>query len=134
MTGWIAQRSAWPSIARAAKPFYRSRRMAMADTDKFFGSYLPRKIKENPEMVESVAAVIQFDIDGAGCWTVDLKTGLGEVREGPTEDNDCVVSCEKEDWEQLLDDPGSVAMGLLFKGKLKVSNFALAKRLTTILK
>mgnify|MGYP006079728621 FL=1 len=106
----------------------------MADTEKFFGSYLPKKIKENPEMVESVAAVIQFDIGGAGCWTVDLKTGVGQVREGPTEDNDCVVTCEKEDWELLLDDPGSVAMGLLFKGKLKVSNFALAKRLTTILK
>lgn len=106
----------------------------MADTHQFFEGYLPRKIEKNPEMVDSVDAIIQFDIGGAGSWVVDLKNAPGSVREGTAADNDCVVTCAKADWEKLLDNPAAVAMKLFLTGRLKASNLALANRLQAILR
>jgi hypothetical protein len=92
----------------------------MADTNQFFSAYLPKKISSNPGLADTVNAIIQFDIDGAGTWTVNLK------------DNDCVISCAKEDFENLLDNP-SLGMMLFMQGKLKASNLALATKLQNIL-
>ena len=103
----------------------------MADTTEFFTAYLPKKIEETPDLASTVEAIIQFDIEGAGTWTVDLKNGA-EVREGADEGNDCVVTCAKEDWENLLDNP-SLGMMLFMQGKLKASNLALATKLQNIL-
>lgn len=103
----------------------------MADTNEFFSSYLPNKISKNTDLADTVDAIIQFDIDGAGTWTVDLKNNA-EVRAGATEENDCVISCAKEDWENLLDNP-SLGMMLFMQGKLKASNLALATKLQNIL-
>ena len=103
----------------------------MADTADFFNAYLPKKIEETPDLASTVEAIIQFDIEGAGTWTVDLKNGA-EVREGGDESNDCVVTCAKEDWENLLDNP-SLGMMLFMQGKLKASNLALATKLQNIL-
>lgn len=103
----------------------------MADTNEFFSSYLPHKISKNPDLTDTVDAIIQFDIDGAGTWTVDLKNNA-EVRAGATEESDCVISCAKEDWENLLDNP-SLGMMLFMQGKLKASNLALATKLQNIL-
>ena len=103
----------------------------MADTADFFNAYLPKKIEATPDLASTVEAIIQFDIEGAGTWTVDLKNGA-EVREGGDEGNDCVVTCAKEDWENLLDNP-SLGMMLFMQGKLKASNLALATKLQNIL-
>jgi putative sterol carrier protein len=103
----------------------------MADTNQFFSAYLPKKIASNPGLSDTVNAIIQFDIDGAGTWTVNLKDNA-EVNEGGSEDNDCVISCAKEDFENLLDNP-SLGMMLFMTGKLKASNLALATKLQNIL-
>ncbi len=103
----------------------------MADTNDFFTAYLPKKIEESPDLAASVEAIIQFDIEGAGTWTVDLKTGTG-VSEGASDENDCVISCAKEDWESLIDNP-SLGMMLFMQGKLRASNLALATKLQNIL-
>jgi putative sterol carrier protein len=103
----------------------------MADTNEFFNAYLPKKIASNPDLADTVNAIIQFDIEGAGTWTVNLKDSA-EVNEGATDDNDCVISCAKEDWENLLDNP-SLGMTLFMSGKLKASNLALATKIQNIL-
>lgn len=101
----------------------------MADTNEFFSTYLPNKLASNPTLKE-IGAVFQFDITGAGTWTLDLSAG--EVREGAAENAGCVVTCGKEDWEKMLDNP-SMGMQLFMMGRLKASNLGLATQLQKIL-
>lgn len=103
----------------------------MADVNDFFGNYLPNKLSENPGLAEEINAIYQFDIENAGTWTVDLTNG-GEVKDGPVEEPGCTVTANKEDFEQLLDNPAS-GMMLFTMGKLKVSNVGLALSLQKIL-
>lgn len=103
----------------------------MADTNDFFKNFLPNKLASNPDLVKSINAIYQFDIDGAGQWTVDL-TGEGTVEEGPSANPGCVVGATKDDFEKLLDNPTS-AMMLFMSGKLKVSNVPLGISLQKLL-
>lgn len=103
----------------------------MADTQDFFANWLPDKLRNNPDLVKSIGAIYQFDIEGAGQWTVDL-TGEGTVTEGPSANPGCVVTASKADFEQMLDNPSS-AMMLFMSGKLKVSNVGLGISLQKLL-
>jgi putative sterol carrier protein len=104
----------------------------MADTADFFGSYLPNKLEKNPDLAASVGAVFQFDIDGAGTWTLDTTEGQGSVSEGGHDNPGCVITAKKDDWEAILDNPGQ-AVQMVMMGKLKVSNLGLATQLQKIL-
>lgn len=103
----------------------------MADTQDFFSNWLPNKLSTNPDLVKSINAIYQFDIDGAGQWTVDL-TGNGTINEGPSSTPGCVVTASKADFENMLDNPSS-AMMLFMSGKLKVTNVALGISLQKLL-
>lgn len=103
----------------------------MADINDFFANYLPNKLAENPGLSEEINAIYQFDIEGAGTWTVDLTNG-GSVAEGPCDEPGCTVTAAAEDFEKLLDNPAS-GMMLFTMGKLKVSNVGLALSLQKIL-
>ena len=101
----------------------------MADTLTFFREYLPQKIAENQDLLQ-IGAVYQFDIDGAGTWTLDLVKG--EVREAPAEEPGCVITVAKEHWDQVIDQP-MMATQFFMMGQLKASNLALALQLQRIL-
>jgi putative sterol carrier protein len=103
----------------------------MADCIAFFDEYLPSKIKEDPSLAEDVNAVFQFDIEGAGIWTLDL-TGEGTIIKGAGDNVGCVITCTKDNWEKILDNPKS-AMQMFMLGKLKASNIGLATKLQKIL-
>ncbi len=103
----------------------------MADTLEYFNEILPAKIASDPDLVESVHAVFQFDIEGAGIWTVDLLDE-GRVTEGPTENAGCVITVNKENWEKVMTNP-AVATQLFMLGKLKASDLGLAMKLQQIL-
>ena len=103
----------------------------MGDTNDFFSNWLPEKLKNNPDLVKSINAIYQFDIEGAGQWTADL-TGTGTVTPGPHASPGCVVTATKADWESIIDNPSS-AMMLFMSGKLKVSNVALGISLQKLL-
>jgi len=102
----------------------------MADTAVFFNEYLPQKLKDNPDLAD-MGSIFQFDIEGAGTWSLHLKDG-GIVSKGPTDDAECVITCAQEDWEGLLDNPSS-GMMLFMQGKLKASNLGMATKLQQIL-
>lgn len=104
----------------------------MADTTEFFEKFLPEKIASNASLQASVKNSIQFDIAGAGTWTLDLSSAPGSVVAGAVASPGCVITVSKADWEKLLDNPG-VAMQLFMMGKLKASNVALAMQLQKIL-
>ena len=57
----------------------------MADLKDFFGDFLPKKLKDNPDLVAEIDGVYQFDLEGAGQWTVAC-TGDGSVTEGPCDE------------------------------------------------
>ena len=102
----------------------------MADTAAFFSEFLPNKLQNDSELGD-MGSTFQFDIEGAGTWSLILKDG-GQVLEGELEDADCVITCAKEDWESLLDNPAS-GMMLFMQGKLKASNLGMATKLQQIL-
>lgn len=104
----------------------------MSDVSDFFSDKLPAKLKEDPDIASGINAVYQFDIEGAGTWTVDLTEPPGTVTEGEHDDPSCVVTCAEEDFNQLLENP-AVAMMLFTMGKLKVSNVPLALSLQKLI-
>ena len=103
----------------------------MADTQEFFTAYLPNKVAQDPDLAASVNGIFQFDIGGAGTWSLDL-TGDGTVTEGAHEDPGCVITADKDTWEAILDSPGK-AVQMVMMGKLKVSNLGMATQLQKIL-
>jgi len=104
----------------------------VADTVEFFEQTLPEKIAATPALQASVKNSIQFDITGAGTWTLDLTDAPGAVTAGAIAAPGCVITVSQADWEKLLDNPG-VAMQLFMMGKLKATNVALALQLQKIL-
>jgi putative sterol carrier protein len=104
----------------------------MADTKQFFSESLPARIAKDPALAQSVNAVFQFDIAGAGTWTLDLTPGVNKVVEGPAENPGCVLKADKDTWEKILDNP-SLAIQMAMMGKLKVTNIGLATQLQKIL-
>lgn len=104
----------------------------MADTASFFANNLPKKLEDNPGLAGDINAIYQFDIDGAGSWTIDLTDGSGSVAEGAHDDPGCVVSVGKDDFEGLLNGSKN-AMTLFITGKLKVSDPGLAMSLQKLL-
>ena len=104
----------------------------MAETADFFNHYMTKKLKNKPDLAASSGKVFQFDITGAGTWTIDLSVDGGAISEGDHESPDCVITCQKEDWEKLLDNP-AVAMQLFMMGKIKATNLGLATQLQKII-
>jgi len=102
----------------------------MAETVSFFNEYLPNKLNNDTDLLD-MDVIFQFDIEGAGTWSLTLKPGGGVV-EGANEAADCVITCAQEDWEAMLDNP-SMGMMLFMQGKLRASNLGLATKLQQIL-
>ena len=101
----------------------------MATTEEFFSTYLPGKLEENPSL-KDIGASFQFDINGAGTWSLDLSAGT--VSEGALDGAGCVITTDRATWEKILDNPSS-AIQMFMMGKLKASNIGLATKLQQIL-
>jgi hypothetical protein len=104
----------------------------MADTSAFFTTDLPAKLAANKDIAAEIGAIYQFDITGAGTWTVDLTVEGGAVHEGAAENPGCVVTAEKEDFETMLDNPDA-AMMLFTMGKLMVTDIPLALQIQKLI-
>ena len=104
----------------------------MSKTQGFFAEYLPNKIASKPNLVDDMAAIIVFDIDGAGSWTVNLKDAPGSVSEGAAEGSDYTVACSADTFEKVLTNPNS-AMMLFATGKLKVSDMQIGMKLGKVM-
>lgn len=101
----------------------------MAETAAFFTDFLPKKLGSDPNLATETG-VYQFDITGAGTWTLDL--GARTVTEGPHENPGCKITADKATWEGILDNP-SKAIQAFMMGKLKATNVGMATKLQKIL-
>ena len=102
----------------------------MRDTFGFFNEFLPKKLADNPDLVQEGGLVFQFDIEGAGTWTLDLATG--EVRTGPSDEPGCVMTASKETWDAIVENP-MAAMQFFMTGELQASDPMMAMQLQQIL-
>ena len=101
----------------------------MADTTEFFTEYLPNKLATKPDL-KTIGGVFQFDITGAGTWSLDLNEGT--VTPGPHDSPGCKITTDKATWETILDTP-SKAVQMFMMGKLKATNIGMATKLQQIL-
>ncbi len=103
----------------------------MSAVAHFFDEILPQKLADNEELAETIGAAIQFDIEGAGTWTLDCREG-GKVVQGPVDEPGCVVATKAEYWEQILENP-MMATQLFMDGELTATDLGLAMQLQNIL-
>ncbi len=103
----------------------------MSVVETFFNETLPQKLQDNEVLAETIGAAIQFDIEGAGTWTLDCRDG-GKVVQGSVDDPGCVVATKAENWEQILENP-MMATQLFMMGELTATDLGLAMQLQNIL-
>ena len=101
----------------------------MADTTKYFNTDLPERLATDSDFAGSINNVFQFEIEGAGTWHI---TPGGSVAAGSHDDPECVVTSDKETFDEVLDDP-SIAMGKFMEGKISASDLGLAMQLQQFL-
>ncbi|MFH1465941.1 MAG: SCP2 sterol-binding domain-containing protein [Pseudomonadota bacterium] len=104
----------------------------MSTVAAFFTEILPAKLAENEDLAATIGAAIQFDIEGAGTWTLDCREGRGEVVEGAIEEPGCVIATSAEHWEQILENP-MMATQFFMMGELTATDLGLAMQLQNIL-
>ena len=101
----------------------------MSQTAEFFSGLNERVA--NGEFTSAAGHVFQFNIEGAGQWTLDLKD-TNSVTEGVTENADCTIGTNEETFEAMLVDP-MVAMNAFMSGQLTLDNMALAMQIQQFL-
>lgn len=103
----------------------------MSAVANFFNVDLPQKLAENEDLAEGIGAAIQFDIDGAGTWTLDCRDG-GKVVQGAVDEPGCVIATTAANWEQILENP-MMATQFFMMGELTATDLGLAMQLQNIL-
>jgi len=97
---------------------------------------LEKHIKADESLAKKIGGVYQFQITGENnavfTWTVDLKNGTGNVKEGAGEKADCTITMADDDFLQLM--TGKLDGQTAFmQGKLKMKgNIALAMKLNLL--
>jgi len=97
---------------------------------------LTKKIAANPGLVQQIAGVYHFQINGPGgvtkSWTVDLKNGKGSVAEGKPEKADVTLVTGDEDFVNMMTGKAN-SQQLFMQGKLKIQgNMAFAMKLNKL--
>ena len=88
---------------------------------------IQRKIEANPDLVDKVKAVFQFDItgDGGGRWWVDLLNKPGAVGKGEKKEATCVITMDAGDFVGMASKTVN-PVKLFMTGKLKIGGDAAA--------
>ncbi|GIS90329.1 MAG: hypothetical protein CM1200mP20_03700 [Pseudomonadota bacterium] len=103
----------------------------MSKTQAFFNDYLPGKLSVNPDLAGKVDQIFQFEIEGAGSFSVDLTVGEGSVLPERMTALTAQSAVRRRYSSSFLDDPTS-AMTLMSAGQLTVSNLMAAMSLQKI--
>ncbi|MFO7172212.1 MAG: SCP2 sterol-binding domain-containing protein [Bacillota bacterium] len=96
---------------------------------------LQRRANANPERLQGLSAVYQFELtgEGGGTYHVRIADGQAAVVEGPAQDAGCTIQMEAADFQALV--AGRLnPMTAFMTGKLKVrGDLSLAMKLQSLL-
>jgi hypothetical protein len=101
-------------------------------TEDFFNLIIPNKLVSNSQILSTVIAAFQFNIEGAGIWTIDLTTSVPQVYTGPAKSKGSIISTDRKTFEEILNDD-SKAWGYFNSGKIIVSNACRASQVVNAL-
>ncbi len=101
----------------------------MSQTSDFFTGLNERAA--NGDFASAAGNVFQFNIEGVGQWTLDLKD-TNSVTEGVNENADCTIGTNQETFEAMLLHP-MTAMNAFMSGQLTADNLTLAMQLQQFL-
>ena len=103
----------------------------MAITVQFVFDEISKGIAADPSVVGKVGGVFHFKVGGKS-WTVDLKNGSGNVKQGAPEKADCTVTAEEADFIDMMLGK-KTGQKLFMEGKVKIQgNMGLAMKLEKI--
>jgi hypothetical protein len=101
-------------------------------TEEFFNNIIPQKLVNNPNMLSTVCAAYQFNIEGAGIWTIDMTASLPQVYSGPAKTKGSTIATERKIFEEILNDD-SKAWHYFNSGQIIVSNACRASQVVNAL-
>jgi putative sterol carrier protein len=106
--------------------------MAAMTPKEIFEGKISQKLKDSPDLVKDIGAVLRFEISGpnGGTWTVDLTKPSDWIKEGPEGTPKMSVLCSDEDFVKIISKELNPQMAAL-QGKLrfKPMDMALAMKL-----
>lgn len=105
---------------------------ANCTTEKFFNSVIPQKLAKNPQLLNTVIAAFEFNIKGAGIWTIDLTTSVPQVYTGHAKAKGSTITTDRKTFEEILNDD-SKAWNYFNAGKIVVSNACRASQIVNAL-
>ncbi|PTX54994.1 SCP-2 sterol transfer family protein [Melghirimyces profundicolus] len=79
------------------------------------------RLKENPEPIQGMETVYQFELSGddSGVFQLKLSEGTAGVEEGTPHEADCTIQMDSEDFKEML--LGNLnATAAFMSGKLRV--------------
>ncbi|MBI4365651.1 MAG: SCP2 sterol-binding domain-containing protein [Deltaproteobacteria bacterium] len=93
----------------------------MASVHEIFTQRLPEKLKNKPEVVQGVNAVVEFQLagDGGGTWTLDCTQPGGAIQSGSQGNAKVTVLMAVADFLEMMDGKLNAQKAFL-TGKLKV--------------
>lgn len=101
-------------------------------TEDFFNHVIPQKLANNSHILNTVIAAFQFNIEGAGIWTIDLTTSVAHVYSGPPKSKASIISTDRKTFEEVLNDD-SKAWNYFNSGRIHVSNACRASQVVNAL-
>eukprot|EP01100_Stratorugosa_tubuloviscum_P006376 TRINITY_DN275_c0_g3_i1.p1 TRINITY_DN275_c0_g3~~TRINITY_DN275_c0_g3_i1.p1 ORF type:complete len:120 (-),score=64.60 TRINITY_DN275_c0_g3_i1:144-503(-) len=111
--------------------------MATQSSNSVF-EMLGSRLQQTPDIVSKVKTVYQWHItDGknvTASWTMDLKNGNGEIKQGTAEKADCTLTLSEADFIAIVEGRLNPQQAFLQK-KLKITgNLMASQKLQHILK
>jgi len=93
---------------------------------------MAKRIAAKPELVQKIGAVYQFDVAGAGTWSVDLKNAPGGVKNSAAPSPNCTIAMATDDFIGLMTGKLNGQQAFM-AGKLKVKgDIMLATKLSML--
>jgi putative sterol carrier protein len=109
--------------------------MAIEQPRDWFEKDLPQKVKDDPNKVEGFNGVLTFQINGdqGGTWTLEIRDKVLNVKAGPHEKPDILVTMKDMDFVNFINGKLNGQMAFM-TGKLKVKgNMQLAMKLQKLI-
>ena len=94
---------------------------------EFFTCDLPERLKSTPGPLKTVSAAYQWNVAGAGVWTVSVDSGVASVHEGPAKHPKCVFDTTSETFDAFLKDE-SQGWRMFNDGAVTVTNACRARQ------